>query len=86
MVPRQSMNEAQLRALLPLNGQPPRGGPSTPFLPVNARSPMNPHRTALLPPRPLVTPSIAPLPHNATHANNARLLSILNTPNPVFRA
>ncbi|KAI0335247.1 DCP2-domain-containing protein [Cubamyces sp. BRFM 1775] len=58
MVPRQSMNEAQLRALLPLNGQAPRGGPSTPFLPMNALSPMNPHRAAPLPPRPLVTPSI----------------------------
>ncbi|KAI0655103.1 Dcp2, box A domain-containing protein [Cubamyces menziesii] len=71
MVPRQSMNEAQLRALLPLNGQPPRGGPSTPFLPVNARSPMNPHRTAILPPRPLVTPSIGEL-LRSTYLNVAK--------------
>ncbi|KAI0361588.1 DCP2-domain-containing protein [Trametes cingulata] len=84
MVPRQSMNEAQLRALLPLNGPGPVAGSSTAFSPAFPRPPMNPHHIPQH--RPLQTPSIAPLPHNVNHANNARLLSILNTPNPVFRA
>ncbi|KAI0639426.1 DCP2-domain-containing protein [Trametes polyzona] len=85
MVPRQSMNEAQLRALLPLNGP----GPAPPIQPApfnpGHRLPMHSHH--LVPQhRPLMTPNIAPLPPNAHHANNARLLSILNTPNPIYRA
>ncbi|KAI0363912.1 DCP2-domain-containing protein [Pilatotrama ljubarskyi] len=57
MVPRQSMNEAQLRALLPLNGPGPVPGSSMPFPPAFARPPMNPH--PFVPQhRPLQTPSI----------------------------
>ncbi|KAI9063087.1 DCP2-domain-containing protein [Trametes sanguinea] len=106
MVPRQSMNEAQLRSVLPLNGPWPNAPvpnalPGAPFHP-HAPAPMNAHG-AVPPPRSLYTPSIgkadlvepyevfadavllASLP-NAAHANNARLLSILNSPNPAFRA
>ncbi|KAI0669872.1 Dcp2, box A domain-containing protein [Trametes maxima] len=89
MVPRQSMNETQLRALLPLgpwtNGPGPLGGPTVAPFPPHVRAPIHPHQV-VPPPRPFMTPNIAPLAHNTTHANNARLLSILNTPNPVFRA
>ncbi|EIW64651.1 DCP2-domain-containing protein [Trametes versicolor FP-101664 SS1] len=57
MVPRQSMNEAQLRALLPLNGHGPVPGPSTPFGPIHGRVPMASHH--MVPPhRPLMTPNI----------------------------
>ncbi|KAI0825108.1 DCP2-domain-containing protein [Trametes gibbosa] len=85
MVPRQSMNEAQLRALLPLNGPGPGVTSIAPYSPAHAHPFMSSHH--MVPPhRPLLTPNIAPLPHNAPHANNARLLSILNTPNPIFRA
>ncbi|KAI8995654.1 DCP2-domain-containing protein [Trametes punicea] len=59
MVPRQSMNEAQLRALLPLNGPGTNiQASATPPFPTDAQSPMNPHR--VVPPqlRPLCTPNI----------------------------
>ncbi|KAH9944361.1 DCP2-domain-containing protein [Epithele typhae] len=93
---RQSMNEHQLRSMLPLNGQwnnstsgpfppSPALGPP-PFTQPYARVPTSPARA--LPPYhfpPTHTPHIA---HNnvVRAANNAQLLSILNTPNPVYRA
>ncbi|CDO71587.1 hypothetical protein BN946_scf184911.g57 [Trametes cinnabarina] len=88
-VPRQSMNEAQLRSLLPINGSwahaPAASAlPGAPFSP-HVPTPMHTHRVAP-PPRPLYTPTIASIPPHVAHANNARLLSILNSPNPVFRA
>ncbi|KAI0724579.1 DCP2-domain-containing protein [Cerioporus squamosus] len=83
-VPRQSMNEHQLRALLPLNG--PYSGPSrAPFSPSYA-GPMQVPTSPLRGGPPHFPP--AHLAHNnAIRAtNNAQLLSILNTPNPVSRA
>ncbi|OSD03412.1 DCP2-domain-containing protein [Trametes coccinea BRFM310] len=61
MVPRQSMNEAQLRSMLPLNGPwphapAPNALPGAPF-PPHVPGPMNAHRT-VPPPRSLYTPSI----------------------------
>ncbi|TFK93455.1 DCP2-domain-containing protein [Polyporus arcularius HHB13444] len=80
-VPRQSMNEHQLRALLPLNG-PYSGPPRTAFLPSYGPVPTSPLRG--------VPPQFPPTHfahNNAMRAtNNAQLLSILNTPNPASRA
>ncbi|KAH9849735.1 Dcp2, box A domain-containing protein [Lenzites betulinus] len=57
MVPRQSMNEAQLRALLPLNGHGPVASPIAAFAPAHARPFMSSHH--MIPPhRPLLTPNI----------------------------
>ncbi|KAM5536209.1 hypothetical protein V8D89_010108 [Ganoderma adspersum] len=83
-VPRQSMNEHQLRALLPLNG--PHGGPLSSFArpapyPVPLQAPTSPLRSV---------PPHYPAPHIAHNnairsANGAQLLSILNTPTRGFR-
>ncbi|TBU35269.1 DCP2-domain-containing protein [Dichomitus squalens] len=85
-IPRQSMNEHQLRALLPLNG-PYHGSASSfappPMYPALLQAPTSPLRT--------VPPPHYPAPHiahnNAVRAtNNAQLLSILNAPSPGYRA
>ncbi|KAI0735144.1 DCP2-domain-containing protein [Earliella scabrosa] len=74
-VPRQSMNEHQLRAILPL--VPPQPSPFSDSL----QAPVSPIRT--IPPQ---FPSHIAHNNAVRAANNAQLLSILNTPNPVFRA
>ncbi|RPD82527.1 DCP2-domain-containing protein [Lentinus tigrinus ALCF2SS1-7] len=80
-VPRQSMNEHQLRALLPLNG--PYPGPVSAAFPPPYARPMQAPTSPLRP----VPPPTHLAHNNAMRAtNNAQLLSILNTPNPVFRA
>ncbi|PIL31939.1 hypothetical protein GSI_06643 [Ganoderma sinense ZZ0214-1] len=84
-VPRQSMNDHQLRALLPLNDH--HGGPVSsfappPHCPLPLQAPTSPLRSV---------PPHYPAPHIAHHnairsANGAQLLSILNTPTRGFRA
>ncbi|KAI0756963.1 Dcp2, box A domain-containing protein [Daedaleopsis nitida] len=83
-VPRQSMNERQLRSMLPLTGQWTGAiAPAPPPYPMPLQAPVSPIRAA--PPPQYSTPHIA---HNnvVRAANNAQLLSILNTPNPGYRA
>nr|VWO96729.1 MutT/nudix family protein [Ganoderma boninense] len=84
-VPRQSMNEHQLRALLPLNGHHASLVSSfapSPLYPLPLQAPTSPLRSV---------PPHYPAPHIAHNnaipsANGAQLLSILNTPTRGFRA